>query len=132
MKSTHNMFRALSLGLGLTLLMITGTAAMMAVFSSPLPNTPLYRPVVIAPTPDPSTQQAMEKDGKNAVLDERWVRADEVAPTSQALADTTQSIYAGGAQNISYTLRLKPAGLNKAPKSCVRTSAYDISCHTLS
>lgn len=131
MRSTHNTIRALAIGIGLTLLVITGTAAMMAVFSGPAPTTDIYRRVAITPAFEPATHQAT---GHDTVLYEpvvlangrvQWVLIDE--PDSA-------SIYAGPARSVSYTLVVKPAGLSKAVKNCNRSSrnAYDIACNLVS
>jgi len=42
MRNTHHMFRAISLAIGLTLLVVTGTAAMIAAFSGPASTPRAY------------------------------------------------------------------------------------------
>ena len=149
MKSRHNTIRALAIGLGLTLLVVTGTAAMMAAFSGPSPATDTYRRVAFTP----SIESTPIASGHDSVLYERvvladgraqWVLIDEAdtALSSATLArgaesgDTTadNTIYSGAARTVSYTLVVKPAGLNKPVKNCSRSAyqAYDIACNTMS
>ena len=130
MRSTHNTIRALALGIGLTLLVVTGTAAMLAVFSSPAPATTIHPRVAIAAPLPPTTPQAI---GHDTVLYERvvangrvqWVLTDE---------PDRSTIYSSAARNVSYTLVIKPSGLSKAVKNCNRSTsnAYDIACHLVS
>lgn len=152
MRSTHSiLFRTLSLGIGLALLVVTGTAAMIGVFSSPLPAHDLYRPVAIAPLHEVA-QQPM---GSDTLLYERvagsdgshqWVMTEEPSTNLAQRSNTdtseglTSVVDASGFQNVSYTLLAKPTGLSKTIKNCSRVStgarsktydAYDISCKTL-
>lgn len=128
MRSTHNTIRALAIGIGLTLLVITGTAAMMAAFASPAPATDIYRRVAITPTFEPITHQAT---GQDTVLYEPVVLANGRVQWVLTEAPDTASIYADAARTVSYTLVVKPAGLSKAVKNCNRSTsnAYDIACH---
>jgi hypothetical protein len=128
MRSTHNTIHALAIGIGLTLLVITGTAAMMAAFSGPAPTTDIYRRVAITPAFEPTTHQAT---GHDTVLYQpvvlangrvQWVLTEEADTSS----DTDRTV--------SYTLVVKPAGLSKAVKNCNRSAnnAYDIACNLVS
>ncbi|MFI5445013.1 hypothetical protein [Polaromonas sp. UC242_47] len=135
MKSTHNKFRALGWGMSLALLMVTGTAVLMAVFSSAAPAAHLYRPAAATPSLHP-VQQA--QNGDDTLFYERiagsdgeyqWVLSAE--PQAQPAVNSGPSIYAGGPTPVSYTLRVKPAGLNKAMRNCSRPRVYDIVCITL-
>lgn len=151
MRSTHNTIRALALGLGLLLLVITGTAAMMAAFSSTPLTTDIYRRVAITPTFEPATHMATAHD---TVLYERvvlpdgrvqWVLTGEpgtpfvtLAKNSEQSTTTAENsmspVYSGAAKTVSYTLVIKPAGLSKAVRNCSRSAhhAYDIACNTMS
>lgn len=154
MRSTHNTIRALAIGLGLTLLVITGTAAMMAAFSTPAPATDMYRRVAMTPSVDPVTHVATAHD---SVLYERvilpdgqvqWVLTDaqdkgpaivaelSASPATVTKNNTTGSYSApriGDTGRVNYTLAVKPAGLSKAVRNCSRSAydAYDIACNTL-
>jgi hypothetical protein len=161
MRNTHHMFRAISLAIGLALLVVTGTAAMMAAFSGPASAPRAYgaydQPAVPAPLPDAA--QAFSPAGDDHLLYQRVARADgtqewELTPAPQTLAqehrasalvamrptftpDTT------GFSRVSYSLQAKPGGFNKTLKSCNNSAvtgqdskpktlaAYDISCSTL-
>lgn len=116
------------MGIGLTLLVITGTAAMMAVFSGPAPATDIYRRVAITPTFEPTTHQVT---GQDTVLYEPVVLADGRVQWVLSEAPDTASIYADAARTVSYTLVIKPAGLSKAVKNCNRltSTTYDIACN---
>lgn len=150
MKSTHNTIRALAIGLGLTLLVVTGTAAMMAAFSVSPPATDIYRRVSLTPASEPATHMAT---GHDTVLYERvvladgrtqWVLIAEPGTSLSTLAKTdtgtgvannnTPPNYSAAAKTVSYTLVVKPAGLSKPLKNCNRSAygAYDIACTTLS
>lgn len=151
MRSTHNTIRALVIGIGLTLLVITGTAAMMAAFSGTVPAPGMYRRVAISPTFEPAAYRAT---GHDTVLYERVVLADGRAqwmlteepgtslstlpqgeePATTVANNTTPSIYAGAARAVSYTLVVKPTGLSKAIKNCIHSTydVYDIACTTVS
>jgi hypothetical protein len=150
MKSTHNTIRALAIGLGLTLLVVTGTAAMMAAFSSGPPATDIYRRVVVNPVPEPAPLMAT---GHDSVLYERvvladgrvqWVLIDEPLTSLSTLAKSTEAapavannnspdIFAGAAKAVSYTLVVKPSGLSKPVTHCSRSAygTYDIACNTM-
>lgn len=144
MRSTHNTIRALAIGLVLTLLVVTGTAAMMAAFSSTPPATDIYRRAAV--TPEPASMMAT---GHDSVLYERvvlvdgrvqWVLIDEPATTlarsaeaPTAAINTTPALHTSAVKTISYTLVVKPAGLSKPVTNCARSAhgAYDIACNTL-
>lgn len=128
MRSTHNTIRALAIGIGLTLLVITGTAAMMAAFSSPAPATDIYRRVAITPTVEQPTHQATAHD---SVLYEPVVLADGRVQWVLTEAPATASISPDAVKTVSYALVVKPAGLSKAVKNCNRSTsnAYDIACN---
>jgi hypothetical protein len=133
MKSIHNKFRALGLGMGLALLMVTGTATLMAAFSSAAPAANLYRPV----TATPALHPAQHAQGDDTLFYERIVGYDGshqwvlTAEPDARPAHTGPSIYAGSPTPVSYTLLAKPAGLNKAMRNCSRPRVYDIVCITL-
>jgi hypothetical protein len=151
MKNTHNTLRALAIGIGLALLVVTGTAAMMAAFSSPLRSTDTYRRMTLAPVTEPITHVAT---GKDSVLYQRvvladgrvqWVLTDErqtslaAAPRGRAaqlvLADSdSASVSSSLIKPVSYSLGVKPSGLSKPVKNCGRSAynAYDIACNNLS
>lgn len=147
MKSRHNTLRALAIGLGLTLLVVTGTAAMMAAFSGPPPATDIYRRLANTPVSEPVTAMATAHD---SVLYERVVLADgkvqwvlieapgaTLATRSEAaltLANSKASpAYSDTARPVSYTLVIKPTGLSKSVTNCSRSAygAYDIACNTM-
>jgi hypothetical protein len=151
MKSTHNTLRALAVGIALTLLVITGTAAMMAAFSGPSRATDMYRSAVVAPIADPVKHMVTGHDSvlyhRVVLADGRaqWVLTEErqtslAAPTrgseAQVLLAETDEVSAApaGIRPASYTLGVKPSGLSKPVKDCGRSaySAYDIACNTLS
>lgn len=141
MKSTHHTIRAISLGIGLALLVVSGTAAMIGAFSAPLSTlqSGLYTPVAISPAGD-----TLSHSGDDSLLYERVARGDGssqwvlVAEPSVAVAGNT----AHGLRPVSYALQGKPAGLNKVLKNCnsLQTNgtkskangAYDLSCTALS
>ncbi|MDO9359887.1 MAG: hypothetical protein Q7T70_12940 [Polaromonas sp.] len=153
MKSTHNTIRAMAIGIGLTLLVVTGTAAMMAAFSAPPPVTDMYRRVAIEPVYQPVQPTAFP--GHDNLLYERVTLADgtqqwmltgesttsltnmaqqrghdEVEAVAGNSTPANDSIYAGGVKTVSYTLLAKPAGLNKILKNCNGSSvdAYALAC----
>eukprot|EP01136_Pigoraptor_vietnamica_P040594 Opistho-1_new@12677 len=150
MKSTHNTIRALAIGLGLTLLVVTGTAAMMAAFSSGPPATDIYRRVALNPVPQAAPLMAT---GHDTVLYERvvladgrvqWVLIDEPLTSLSTLARSTEAaatvannnspdMYTGASRAVSYTLVVKPSGLSKPVTNCSRSAygAYDIACNTM-
>ena len=159
MRNTHHMFRAISLAIGLTLLVVTGTAAMIAAFSGPASGPRSYgaydQPVVLAPLP--AVAQTVSMAGDDHVLYQRVARADgtqewELTPALQTLpADensrsavvaTSPTPDTSGFSRASYSLQAKPGGFSKPLKSCNSGStsqgsklktlaAYDISCTTL-
>ncbi|RYG11648.1 MAG: hypothetical protein EON92_10070 [Burkholderiales bacterium] len=160
MRSTHNTIRALAIGIGLTLLVVTGTAAMMAAFSGPSPAKDIYRRAAVAPLVESATHMAT---GHDTVLYERvvladgrtqWVLTEESDTSLATMAKSANSapeatlannnnnnnnnsiptIYSGSVRAVSYTLVIKPSGLSKPVKSCSRSAydAYDIACNTLS
>lgn len=143
MKSTHHTIRAISLGIGLALLVVSGTAAMIGAFSAPLstPQSGLYAPVVISPpagTPAHSGDDSLlyervaRSDGSS-----QWVLVEEPAGSVAVAANA-----ANGLRAVSYTLQGKSAGLNKVLKNCnslqangtksKANGAYDLSCTALS
>ncbi len=147
MRSRHNTIRAFAIGLGLTLLVVTGTAAMMAAFSPAAPATDIYRRVAATPASEPATLIAT---GHDSVLYERvvladgrvqWVLIDEPATTlakasegaALVAANNSSALYADIGKAISYTLVVKPAGLSKPVTHCSRSAygAYDIACNTM-
>lgn len=159
MRNTHHMFRAISLAIGLALLVVTGTAAMIAAFSGPALTPRAYgaydQPVVLAPLPDAA--QALSPAGDDHVLYQRVARADgtqewELTPAPQtALAQDNRSsavvamrptLDAPVFTRVSYSLQAKPGGFSKTLKSCNSAltgqgakpktlAAYDISCTTV-
>lgn len=138
MRNTHHMFRAISLAIGLTLLVVTGTAAMMAALSSGPASAPRSsgtydQPVMLAPLPDAA--QALSTVGDDHLLYQRVARADgtqewQLTPAPQTTLaqehrgsalvamrptftpDTT------GFSRVSYSLQAKPGGFSKTLKSC--------------
>jgi hypothetical protein len=146
MRSRHNTIRAFAIGLGLTLLVVTGTAAMMAAFATAPPASDIYRRVA-APAPEPAPLMAT---GHDSVLYERvvladgrvqWVLIDEPVTTlakgsdrpAPVASSNTPALYAVAAKPVSYTLVVKPAGLSKPVTNCSRSAygAYDIACNTM-
>jgi hypothetical protein len=147
MKSTHNTIRAFAIALGLTLLAVTGTAAMMAAFSLAPPATDIYRRVAITPTPEPAPAMAT---GHDSVLYERvmladgrvqWVLIEEPVTTLAARRDaplavasnSSAQLAGSAAKPVSYSLVVKPTGLSKSVTNCNRSAygAYDIACNTM-
>ncbi|MDI1340562.1 hypothetical protein [Polaromonas sp.] len=160
MRNTHHLFRAISLTIGLALLVVTGTAAMMAVFSSGPAYAPrAYGQMVLAPLPEAAQtlDQALSPAGDDHVLYQRVARADgtqvwELTPAAQsteapdnrsnAVVATRPTFDAPGFSRVSYSLQARPAGFSKTLKSCAHAvigqgarlktmGAYDISCTTL-
>jgi len=143
MKSTHHTIRAISLGIGLALLVVSGTAAMIGAFSAPLftPQSGLHTPMVTSPAAGTPSHS-----GDDSLLYERVARSDgssqwvlvEEPSTNVAVAANA----ANGLRPVSYTLQGKPAGLNKVLKNCnslqangtksKANGAYDLSCTALS
>ncbi|MGC1176126.1 hypothetical protein [Polaromonas sp.] len=152
MKKMRHTFRVISLGIGLALLVVTGTAAMIGALSGPAFHPGLYPPVVIGPAAGTHPPHS----GDDSVLYERVARSDgthlwvltEQLPSSgvqpgerEALADAAVPV--AGLQQVSYVLQAKPAGFNKVQKNCTSaahnngkpkalSSSYDISCISLS
>lgn len=159
MRNTHPMFRAISLAIGLALLVVTGTAAMIAAFSGPASTPRAYgaydQPVVLAPLP--AAAQALSLAGDDHLLYQRVARADgtqewELTPAppttlaqengSSAVVAMRLALDAPGFSRISYSLQARPGGFSKPLKSCSSAltgqgskpktlAAYDISCSTL-
>lgn len=139
MKSTHHVFRAVSLAIGLALLVVTGTAAMIGAFS-PVSTPGLYGPLSAAPA-----TETVRHEGEDSLLYTRMARADgsyHWVLTEEPAATLASAPPARGPMlaNVSYTLVAKPAGLNKLMKNCSVASnngkskpyaAYDLACHTL-
>ncbi|MDI1274168.1 hypothetical protein [Polaromonas sp.] len=160
MRNTYHLFRAISLTIGLALLVVTGTAAMMAAFSSGPASAPrAYGQMVLAPLPEAAqaSGQALSPAGDDHVLYQRVARADgtqawELTPapqTTEATDNRSKAVVAmrptfddPGFSRVSYSLQAKPAGFSKALKSCTHAvigqgaklktmGAYDISCASL-
>jgi len=148
MKKMHHTFRVISLGIGLALLVVTGTAAMIGAFSGPVPASGLYPAIVITP----AAGSLPSHSGDDSVLYERvarndgsylWVLIQEPASSGIQPGDREAMAAAAAApeaalQQVSYALQAKPAGFSKAPKTCTSPahgsnkpkafSTYDISC----
>jgi hypothetical protein len=147
MKKMHHTFRVISLGIGLALLVVTGTAAMIGAFSGPVSAPGLYPPVVIAP----AAGALPPHSGDDSVLYERVARSDgshrwvlTQEPASSGIQPGDREALAAVAapdanlQQVSFALPAKPAGFSKAPKTCTSPahgsnkakafSTYDISC----
>ena len=153
MKSTHNKLLALGKSLGLALLLVTGTAAMMSAFSNQTPSvTPsgVPRPAAVEPA-----FKAVQQTASDSLLyqhitqtngSKRWVLLNE----TQALAFVPSSrdilMVDGPAFDtaelgrVSYTLQAKPAGWNRVLQNCSlaevgkpqgAVAAYDIACARL-
>ena len=137
MRNTHHMFRAISLAIGLALLVVTGTAAMMAAFSGPASAPRAYgandQPVVLASLP--AAAQALSPAGDDHVLYQRVARADgtqaweltPAPPTTLAQEHRSSAVVAmrpaltpdtPGFTRVSYSLQAKPGGFSKTLKSC--------------
>lgn len=161
MRNTHHMFRAISLAIGLALLVVTGTAAMIAAFSGPASTPRAYgaydQPVVLAPLP--AAAQALSLAGDDHLLYQRVARADgtqeweltPAPPTTLAQENSSSAVLAMRPaldapvfSRVSYSLQARPGGFSKTLKSCNNSAltsqgakpktlaAYDISCTTLS
>lgn len=153
MKSTHNKLLALGKSLGVALLLMTGTAAMMSAFSSETSSTPpkgAYLPAVTAPA-----EKAVQQTGSDSLLYQRVTQADGsqrwvllTEPQALAFAPASRDLLmaerpttdGGGISRVSYTLQAKPAGWNKVLKDCAlaeagkplgAAAAYDIACAKL-
>jgi hypothetical protein len=136
------MFRAISVAIGLALLVVTGTAALIAAFSGPVFSPRAYgahdQPVLSAPGPDAA--QALSLAGDDQVLYQRVARADSA--WAWELIPTAQTTPAQDLNRVSYSLQARPGGFSKTLKSCSNPmtghaakpktlAAYDISCTTL-
>lgn len=142
MRNTHHRFRAITLVIGLALLVVTGTAAMMAAFSGPASAPRTYGayngPVLPAPLPDAA--QALSPAGDDHLLYQRVARIDgtqewELTPAPQTtLAQENRSsavvalrptadVDVRGFTRVSYSLQAKPAGFSKTLKSCNNNNA---------
>ena len=148
MKKVRHTFRVISLGIGLALLVVTGTAAMIGALSGPAFDPGLYPPAVTGP----SAATHPVHSGADSVLYERVARADGThlwvltpePSSSEVLPGERETLAAGaapvaGLQQVSYALQVKPAGFSRAPKNCTSaahgnskpkafSSSYDISC----
>lgn len=147
MKKVRHTFRVISLGIGLALLVVTGTAAMIGAFSGPVFDPGLYPPVVIGPAAGTHPTHS----GDDSVLYERVARSDgthlwvltQEPLSSGAQPDERETLAAvAGVQQVSYALQARPAGFSRAPKNCTSaahgsgkpktlSSSYDISCISL-
>ena len=147
MRSRHHTIRAVAIALGLALLVVTGTAAMMAAFSPTPAATDIYRRAAV----DPADQFAPTAGGHDSLLYERvvlpggrvqWVLVNDAGtswslatnPATATLAETAgSSLELGAVSPFSYTLVAKPFGLSKAVTECTRSAygAYDIACTTM-
>lgn len=142
MKSTHHTFRVISVGIGLALLVVSGTAAMIATFSGPVYVPSFHAPLAVAPAPG----SGVFHNGDDNLLYERVARSDGSAQwvLIQEPAVSVASLMLSGErlQPISYVLQGKPSGLNKVLKNCnvgthgggtksKAVDAYDLSCATL-
>jgi hypothetical protein len=154
MRSTHKAFRLVSIAIGLALLMVAGTAAMIGVISSPAPVAGLDHPLAIPPVRQAEAMPPVERDtllyqrvaGRDGIT--QWVLTEEPGtPLSKGrnAADTLAGINAsadtGGLNNAGYGLLARPAGLNKVVRICSSTvtrakskapDAYDMLCNTVS
>ena len=153
MKSTHNQLQALAKGLVLAFLLVTGAATMMGVFSSASAvnsSGGVFPILAIAASP-----KATQQPSDDSVLYQRithingsrsWVMLEEVqalafSPSSRDLlmAESPESD-TGSISRVSYVLRAKPAGWQKALKNCAQienskplgaAAAYNINCTKL-
>lgn len=154
MRSTHKAFRLLSIAIGLALLMVAGTAAMIGVISSPAPVAGLDHPLAIPPVHQAEAiLPPVESDtllyqrvaGRDGIA--QWVLTEAPGtPLSKGrAADTLAGINAsadtGGLNSAGYGLLARPAGLNKVVRICSSTvtrakskapDAYDMLCNTVS
>ena len=149
MKKVHHTFRVISLGIGLALLVVTGTAAMIGAFSGPVFDPGLYPPVVTGPAAGTHPVHS----GDDSVLYERVARADGthlwvltgepassgVQPGERETLAVAHAAPVASLQQVSYALQAKPAGFSRTPKNCTSaaqgnskpkalSSSYDISC----
>ncbi|HYW56534.1 MAG TPA: hypothetical protein VE934_06225 [Polaromonas sp.] len=152
MKSTHHLVRVTSLAIGLALLMVTGTAAMISTFSAPHQRA---EHASLMTRVGNSAEVATHSAGDDTLLYQRVIRSDgsahwalvEEASTTLALrantdiaSDSPVALSTLGIHRVNYMLTAKPGGLNKAVKNCgagsqTRSSAagvYDILCNTMS
>jgi hypothetical protein len=153
MKSTHHLLRVVGLALGLALLMVTGTAAMIGTLSTSL--LPAHQIALATPVDAPGAQQfaRANEPTSDTVLYERVVRSDgssqwtlvEEPSANLALRRTPEPAAMGLAaipgadlQRVSYLFAAKPAGLNKAVKNCSAqapagaSNVYNLFCNTVS
>jgi hypothetical protein len=136
MQTTHNTFRAWGNAIGLSLLLATGTAALMGLLSGPAPGG--NRPLDLGA----AHRTAAQPPGSDTLLYERVARSNgsyQWVLTAESGAALRTPV-AAGLQNVSYTLLARPAGLKKVVKNCNTYSAasramtydaYDIACNTL-
>ncbi len=150
MKSTHHLFRVISVALGLTLLMVTGTAAMIGTFSKPL--TPPMQAGLYIPADPVLPAQVAEQSTDDTLLYQRVARGDgsyqwvltEEPPTVLAARLASRQMAtalvgdAPGIYKASYALPGKPLGLSKVLKDCTiygtrlgAPSPYDLSCNSV-
>lgn len=151
MKRMRHTFRVISLGVGLALLVVTGTAAMIGAFSGPVFDPGLYPPVVTGPAAGVHPTHS----GDDSVLYERvarsdgshvWVLTEEppssVVQSGQPETPAAATAPVAGLQQVSYALQAQPIGFSRAPKNCTSaahgsskpralSSSYDISCISL-
>ncbi|OOG39087.1 hypothetical protein [Polaromonas sp. A23] len=141
MKSTHHTFRVISVGIGLALLVVSGTAAMIATFSGPISAPSAYVPHAAAPAP----ASGVFHHGDDSLLYERVARSDGstqwVLINEPAVSVASLMLSGERLQPINYVLQGKPSGLNKVLKNCnigadngtkpKAVDAYDLSCVTL-
>ena len=153
MRSTHHIIRGLSLGLGLSLLLVSGTVLLIGLFSGPVPSSSALQAQASATT----AVAAQTLPAGDRLLYERVLRSDgsrqwaliaepERSLTKHSGADTLAGISTSPSkplalEKVSYALLAKPSGLNKAVKICSSSGAgtgpkasdaYDIRCNTLS
>lgn len=142
MRSTHHTIRVISVGIGLALLVVSGTAAMIATFSGPISAPSGYAPLAAAPAP---TSGAFH-NGDDNLLYERLARSDGssqwVLVDEPAVSVASAMLSGERLQPVSYALQGKPSGLNRVLKNCnigagsstktKAVDAYDLSCAMLS
>jgi hypothetical protein len=145
MKSTHHTFRVISVGIGLALLVVSGTAAMIATFSGPISapsSSSAYSPVAAAP----AAGSGVFHHGDDSLLYERVARSDGssqwVLINEPAISVAAAMLSGERLQPVSYVQQGKPSGLNKVLKNCNSSlnagtkskavDAYDLSCAMLS
>lgn len=152
MKSTHNKLLALGKGMGLAFCLVTGTAAIMGVFSSVTPSAPLPDAIFMS-SAQAAVPHAEQQPAGDSVLyqrvtqsdgSQRWVLLEEsqalaFAPASRDLL-MAELPASASISRVSYTLEAKPAGWNKVLKTCVQAEVgkpvgsaaeYDFACAKL-